>query len=45
MDRISLDEVRAHGDPGMIFLNVNTPADRDRAAEISARAPRPETDG
>jgi molybdopterin-guanine dinucleotide biosynthesis protein A len=37
MDRIPIDEVRTHGDPGMIFLNINTVADRDRAAEVMAR--------
>jgi molybdenum cofactor guanylyltransferase len=29
--RIPLDRVRRHGDPGLIFLNVNTPADLARA--------------
>jgi molybdopterin-guanine dinucleotide biosynthesis protein A len=29
--RISLDRVRRHGDPDLIFLNVNTPADLARA--------------
>jgi molybdopterin-guanine dinucleotide biosynthesis protein A len=28
---MTADEVRAHGDPGVIFLNVNTPADLERA--------------
>ena len=44
VERAPIDEVRAHGDPGTIFLNVNTPADRDRAAEIVARARPMETD-
>jgi molybdopterin-guanine dinucleotide biosynthesis protein A len=30
--RIPLDEVRAHGNPEKSFFNINTPADRDRAA-------------
>lgn len=29
--RIPLHEVAVHGDPGRMFLNVNTPADRERA--------------
>lgn len=32
--RIPLAEVEAHGDPATIFLNINTPADRARAAAI-----------
>ena len=32
--RIPLDEVRTHGNPEKSFFNINTPADRDRAAEI-----------
>ena len=39
-DCIPADEVRAHGDPEIIFLNVNTVTDRDRAAEIMARGRR-----
>ena len=37
VDRVALEDVRAHGDPARIFLNINTVADRDRAAEIVAR--------
>jgi molybdopterin-guanine dinucleotide biosynthesis protein A len=29
--RLSLDAVRAYGDPGALFFNVNTPADLERA--------------
>lgn len=31
---LPLDEVRAYGDPDALFLNVNTPADRERAERI-----------
>lgn len=34
--RMPLDEVRRFGDPDTLFLNVNTPADRDRAETIAA---------
>lgn len=44
VDRIPIEEVRAHGDPGKIFLNINTVADRDHAAEIVARDRRTESD-
>ena len=44
VERIPLDEVRAHGDPETVFLNINTVADRDRAAEIVARDRRTEAD-
>lgn len=44
VERILLDEVRAHGDPETVFLNINTVADRDRAAEIVARDRRTEAD-
>ena len=34
--RLGLERVRAHGDPALVFLNVNTPADLD-AAEAHER--------
>ncbi len=39
--RLPLDEVHAFGDPDILFLNVNTPEDRDWAERIAAEA----TDG
>lgn len=38
--RIPLAEVRAFGDPDVLFLNVNTPAERSRAERIAVTAPR-----
>lgn len=35
--RLPVQEVREFGEPASIFLNVNTPADRDRAAAVEAR--------
>lgn len=37
-ERITLPEVRRFGDPDILFLNVNTPADLQRAIEIDARS-------
>jgi len=34
--RLPLDEVRAFGDPDVLFLNVNTPEERDRAEQLAA---------
>ncbi|HET7276292.1 MAG TPA: molybdenum cofactor guanylyltransferase [Longimicrobiaceae bacterium] len=31
---ISISQIRRYGDPDTLFLNVNTPADLDRAAEL-----------
>ena len=36
--RIPLDEVRRHGDPATLFLNVNTPEDHARAQAIAHAA-------
>jgi molybdopterin-guanine dinucleotide biosynthesis protein A len=36
-ERIPLDTVRRYGDPEIIFMNVNTPGDLQRAIEIDAR--------
>jgi len=33
--RIPLEEVRRYGDPAVLFLNVNTPADRERAEAMA----------
>jgi len=41
--RFALARVRAHGDPAMVFLNVNTPADLE-AAEAHERAGAPAAD-
>jgi molybdopterin-guanine dinucleotide biosynthesis protein A len=38
--RLPLARVAAHGDPATLFLNVNTPADRDTAERIIAGAAR-----
>ncbi len=38
--RVPLDEVRRFGDPEVLFMNVNTPAERERAERIAA-APAP----
>lgn len=38
--RIPLDEVRTYGEPATIFLNVNTPEDRERAERLAAEALR-----
>jgi molybdopterin-guanine dinucleotide biosynthesis protein A len=35
--RIPLDEVRRHGDPERLFLNVNTPEERAAAESLAAR--------
>ena len=37
-ERIALADVRRFGDPDVIFLNVNTPGDLQRAIEIDARS-------
>lgn len=37
-ERIALADVRRFGDPDVLFLNVNTPADLRRAIEIDARS-------
>ena len=34
--RVALAEVQSFGNPDAIFLNVNTPADRERASAIEA---------
>lgn len=34
--RIPLDEVRAYGEPELLFLNVNTPEEHERAERIAA---------
>jgi molybdopterin-guanine dinucleotide biosynthesis protein A len=36
--RLERDAVSAHGSPDLIFLNVNTPADRERAERLVASA-------
>lgn len=35
--RLPLDEVRRHGDPARLFLNINTPADREAAEALESR--------
>ncbi|HET9985405.1 MAG TPA: molybdenum cofactor guanylyltransferase [Longimicrobiales bacterium] len=35
---VPLEEVRAFGDPDMLFLNVNTPEERERAERLAAEA-------
>jgi len=35
VERITLSALRAFGDPGTLFMNLNTPADRERAEEIA----------
>jgi len=35
VQRLPLGEVRAFGDPDVLFLNVNTPEERDRAEQIA----------
>jgi molybdopterin-guanine dinucleotide biosynthesis protein A len=37
VERVPLDRVRRFGDPDTLFLNVNTPADRDRAEALADR--------
>lgn len=37
-ERIALADVRRFGEPDVLFLNVNTPADLERAIEIDARS-------
>jgi molybdopterin-guanine dinucleotide biosynthesis protein A len=37
---LDYEEVRVHGDPATMFLNVNRPEDRERAERLAA--PRPE---
>lgn len=39
--RVPLDEVRRHGDPAVLFLNLNTPGDHQRAEQITRAAERP----
>jgi len=34
--RIPLEEVRRHGDPKVLFMNVNTPAEREAAERLAA---------
>ncbi|HEX9106423.1 MAG TPA: molybdenum cofactor guanylyltransferase [Longimicrobiales bacterium] len=36
VQRIPLDEVRLYGDPELIFMNVNTPEERERAERLAA---------
>jgi molybdopterin-guanine dinucleotide biosynthesis protein A len=36
--RVPLDQVRAIGDPEVLFLNVNTPAERERAEAVAGAA-------
>ena len=36
VERIPLEEVRRHGDPDVMFLNVNTPEERERAERLAA---------
>jgi len=38
VQRIPLDEVRRHGDPELIFMNVNTPEERERAERLAGGA-------
>ncbi len=38
VDRIPLAEVRRYGDPAVLFLNVNTPEERERAERLAARS-------
>ncbi len=35
VERVPPDEVRAHGDPQVLFLNVNTPEERERAEALA----------
>jgi molybdopterin-guanine dinucleotide biosynthesis protein A len=35
VERIALEEVRTFGEPATLFLNVNTPEDRERAERIA----------
>jgi molybdopterin-guanine dinucleotide biosynthesis protein A len=35
VERIPLAEVRAHGDPELLFMNVNTPEERERAEQLA----------
>ncbi|MBI4408749.1 MAG: molybdenum cofactor guanylyltransferase [Gemmatimonadetes bacterium] len=35
--RLPLDEVQLYGEPEVLFLNVNTPEERERAEQIAAR--------
>jgi molybdopterin-guanine dinucleotide biosynthesis protein A len=39
--RVPLDEVRGHGDPAVLFLNLNTPGDHQRAKQIARATERP----
>ncbi len=39
VERISLDDVRAFGDPADLFMNMNSPADRVRAEAVLMRMP------
>lgn len=36
--RVPLAEVRGYGDPALLFMNVNTPAERERAEALAAGA-------
>ncbi len=36
VERIPLDDVRRYGEPEVLFLNVNTPAERERAERLAA---------
>ncbi len=36
VERIPLDEVRRYGEPEVLFLNVNTPEERERAERLAA---------
>jgi molybdopterin-guanine dinucleotide biosynthesis protein A len=40
--RIPRAELRRHGDPGTLFLNVNTPEDLRRAARLAAGGEEPD---
>ncbi len=35
VERIPLEEVRRHGDPEVLFMNVNTPDERERAERLA----------
>lgn len=36
VNRIALDEIRRFGDPTVLFMNVNTPDERERAERVAA---------
>ena len=37
--RLPLEQVRTFGDPAVLFMNVNTPADLEAARRISVEQP------